>query len=173
MLQLARQGALSKPWRRRRQGPTCMREQVNNWPRSIGERDGAEPGRHGPWPIGPGLPAWPFSGPVRVPLWPRCLSIYCLCLRRPPHPSIHQRAAETKEKHREEADGRRKSWSWLGDGLGYALATMVGPTWWSHGGVLEPQLEFIMLSIPSTSDGDINLFLSLLLSTTSCAYSYA
>jgi hypothetical protein len=44
------------------------------------------------------------------------------------HLSIHQRAADTKEKHREEADGRRKSSSCLGDGLGHALATMVGPT---------------------------------------------
>jgi hypothetical protein len=34
-----------------------------------------------------------------------------------------------KEKHREEADGRRKSSSCLGDGLGHALATMVGPAW--------------------------------------------
>jgi hypothetical protein len=41
MLKLARQGALSKPWRRRRQGPTCIREQVNNWSSSIRERDGA------------------------------------------------------------------------------------------------------------------------------------
>jgi hypothetical protein len=31
-----------------------------------------------------------------------------------------------KEKHREEADGRRKSSSCLGDGLGHALAAMVG-----------------------------------------------
>jgi hypothetical protein len=44
------------------------------------------------------------------------------------HPSIHQRAADTKEKHREEADGRRKSSSCQGDGLGHALAAMVGPT---------------------------------------------
>jgi hypothetical protein len=44
-------------------------------------------------------------------------------------PSNHQRAADTKEKHREEADGRRKSSSCLGDCLGHALATMVGPTW--------------------------------------------
>jgi hypothetical protein len=43
-------------------------------------------------------------------------------------PSIHQRAADTKEKHREEADGCRKSSSYLGDGLGHALAAMVGPT---------------------------------------------
>jgi hypothetical protein len=44
-------------------------------------------------------------------------------------PSIHQRAADTKEKHREEADGRRKSSSFLGDGLGHALAAMVGLAW--------------------------------------------
>jgi hypothetical protein len=58
------------------------------------------------------------------------------------HPSIHQRAAGTKEKHGEEADSRRKSASCLGDGLGHALAAMVGPTWWSHGGVPEPMPWF-------------------------------
>jgi hypothetical protein len=47
--------------------------------------------------------------------------------RSSPFSSIHQRAAETKEKHREEADGRRKSSSCLRDGLGHALAAMVGP----------------------------------------------
>jgi hypothetical protein len=96
MLKLARQGALSKPWRRRRQGPTCIRDQVNNWPRSIGEQDWAELSRNGPGRVGPGRPSWPVPGPVRAPLWPRCSSIYCLCLRRPPHPSIHQRAADTR-----------------------------------------------------------------------------
>jgi hypothetical protein len=142
MLKLAQQGALSKLWRRRCQGPTCIREQVNNWPRSIGERDRAEPGQNGPSPVSPGRPAWPVLGPVRAPLWPRCLSIYCLCLRRSPHPSIHQRAADTKEKHREEADGRRKSSSCIGDGLGHTLATMVGPAWWIHGGVPKPMPWF-------------------------------
>jgi hypothetical protein len=44
-------------------------------------------------------------------------------------PSIHQRVADTKEKHREETDGRRKSSSCLKDGLGHALAAMVGPAW--------------------------------------------
>jgi hypothetical protein len=34
-----------------------------------------------------------------------------------------------KEKHREEADGHRESSSCLGDGLGHALAAMVGPVW--------------------------------------------
>jgi hypothetical protein len=62
MLKLARQGALSKPWRRRRQGPTCIREQVNNWPRSIGERDGAKPGQNRPGPTGPS-----HSGPGSCP----------------------------------------------------------------------------------------------------------
>jgi hypothetical protein len=45
------------------------------------------------------------------------------------NPSLHQRAADTKEKHREEADDRRKSSSCLGDGLGHAVAAMVGPAW--------------------------------------------
>jgi hypothetical protein len=63
------------------------------------------------------------------PFCTRCLSIYCLCLRWPPHPSIYQRAAMTKEKHREEADDHRESSSCLGDGLGHALAAMVGPAW--------------------------------------------
>jgi hypothetical protein len=44
-------------------------------------------------------------------------------------PSNHQRAAETKEKQREEADGRRKSSSCQGDGLGHALGIMVGLAW--------------------------------------------
>jgi hypothetical protein len=90
---------------------------------------GANRGRTGPGPVSPGRPSWPISGPVCAPLCPRCLSIYCLCLHRPPHPSIHQRAAERKEKHREEADGRRKSSCCLGDGLDHALAAMVRPAW--------------------------------------------
>jgi hypothetical protein len=137
MLKLAQQGALSKPWRRRRQGPTCRREQVSNWPKSIGERDGAEPGRNGPGPVGLAC-----FGPGSRPLWPTCSSIYCLYLCRPPHRSIHQRVADTKVKHREEAVGRRKSSSCLGDGLGHALAAMVGSAWWSHGGVPEPMPWF-------------------------------
>jgi hypothetical protein len=60
---------------------------------------------------------------------PRCSPIYCLCLHRLQHPSNHQRAADTKKKHREEADSRCKSSSCLGDGLGHALAAMVGPEW--------------------------------------------
>ena len=71
----------------------------------------------------------PLRARFGLPFCPRCLSIYCLFLRRPPHPSNHQRATDTKEKHREEADGRRESASCLGDGLGHALAAMVGPVW--------------------------------------------
>jgi hypothetical protein len=117
ILKLARQGALSKSWRRRRQGPTCIRDQGASQQLTEKHR-GVRQGRIGPGPVGPSLPAWLVPGPVRAPLWPRCLSIYCLCLRRPPHPSIHQRVAGTKEKHREEADGRRKSLNFLGDSLG-------------------------------------------------------
>jgi hypothetical protein len=73
--------------------------------------------------------AQPTLGPVHAPFCPRCLSIYFLCLRRPPHPFIHQRVADTKEKHWEEVDGRRKASSCVGDGLGHALAAMVGPAW--------------------------------------------
>jgi hypothetical protein len=61
------------------------------------EESGSETGRNG------------VPGSVCDALWPRCFSIICLCLRRTPHPSIHQRVANTKEKHREEADGRRES----------------------------------------------------------------
>jgi hypothetical protein len=169
MLKLVWQGALSKPWRRQRQGSTCIREQVNNWPRSIGERDGADMGLgRSAQTSRPGL----FWARFAPPFCPRCSSIYCLCLRRPPHPSIHQRATNTKEKHWEEANSHCRSSSYLGDGLGHALAAMVGPAWWSHGGVLEPCLGSIKAFVLSTFDGDINQSLSLLWSTTSCAYSY-
>jgi hypothetical protein len=155
MLKLARQGALSKPWRRWCQGPTCRREQVNNWPRSVREQNGAETSQNGPGPIGLGRPAWPVPSSVHDALWPRCSSIYCLCLRQPPDPSIHQRAADTKEKYQKEADGHCKSLSCLGDGLGHALDAMVGPAWWSHGGVPEPRLEFVKSFVPSTFDSDV------------------
>jgi hypothetical protein len=155
MLKLVRQGYLSKPWRRRRQRPTCRREQVNNWPRSVREQNMAKPGRNGHGPVSPGRLAWPVPSPVHDTHWPRCSSINCLYLCRPPHPCIHQRAANTKEKHREEADGLRKSLSCLGDGLGHTLAAMVGPAWWSHGGVSDTRLEFVKSFVPSTFDGDV------------------
>jgi hypothetical protein len=95
------------------------------------KQSGRKPGPN--WAeLGLGRLAWanrpsPLRARFAPPFCPRCLSIYCLFLRRPPHPSIRQRATETKEKHREEADGRREFSSCLGDGLGHALAAMVGP----------------------------------------------
>jgi hypothetical protein len=120
----------------------------------------------------PGRPAWPVLGPVRAPfdLGAR-LFIASASVGRHIHPFI--REPPTRRRSRlEGADSCRKSSSCLGDGLGHALATMVGPAWWSHDGVPESWLEFVKSFVPSTFDGDINQFLSLLWSTTSCAYSY-
>jgi hypothetical protein len=39
--------------------------------------------------MGLGRPAQPTPGSVRCPLRPRCLSIYCLRRRRPPHRTNH------------------------------------------------------------------------------------
>jgi hypothetical protein len=47
MLKLERQGALSKPWRRQRQGPTCIREQVNNDREASGSKTGPNRGETG------------------------------------------------------------------------------------------------------------------------------
>jgi hypothetical protein len=134
--------------------------QVHTNKGSRGKQLGRKPGPNRA-ELGLGRPAWadrpsPLWARFASPFCPRCLSIYCLCLLRPPHPSIHQRAAETKEKHREEADGRRESSSCLGDGLGHALATMVGPAWWSHGGVSERRLEFVKSFVPSIF-GDVTI----------------
>jgi hypothetical protein len=107
--------------------------QVHTKKGSREKQPGRKPGPN--WAeMGLGWLAWadgpsPLRARFASPFCPRCLSIYCLCLRRPPHPSIHQRAAETKEKHREEADSRRKSSSCLGNVLGHALAATVGPAW--------------------------------------------
>jgi hypothetical protein len=139
MLKLAQKGAIPKLWKRRRQGPTLQKGASQQL---IEKCRGARRGRNGPGPVGPGWLTWPVLSPVHNTLWPRCSSINCLYLRRPLHPSIHQRATDTKEKHQKEADGRRKSSSHLGDGLGHALAAIVGPTWWSHGGVPEPMPWF-------------------------------
>jgi hypothetical protein len=92
MLKLARQGALSKPWRRRRQGPICIREQVNNWLRSIRERDGAESGQNGPGPVGLGRSAQPVFMPVRAPPFAlgACLFIASASADRHIHPFIRE-----------------------------------------------------------------------------------
>jgi hypothetical protein len=67
-----------------------------------------------------------------------------------------------KEKHREEADGRRKSLSWIGDGLGHAL-----PPWLALRGEAmvefrSPCLDSIKAIVHSTFDDDINHVFSLL-----------
>jgi hypothetical protein len=52
--------------------------------------------------MGLGRPAQPTPGPVRRPLCPMCLSIYCLFLRPPPHrtnhstDAIHQKTATAR-----------------------------------------------------------------------------
>jgi hypothetical protein len=140
IVKLAWQGFKPKPWRKRCQRPICKCTQIRD---HAGSNRGGSRGRTGPkW-------AW-----FTIPFYPRCMSINCLYLCRPPHPSIHQRAAETKEKHQEEAVGRREFSSCLGDGLGHALAAMVGPAWWSQGGVPVPRLEFVKSFVPSTF-GDV------------------
>jgi hypothetical protein len=62
--------------------------------------------------MGLGRPAWadqhsPHRARFAPPFCPRCLSIYCLYLRRPPHPSIHPfirdpptRRRSTRRSHR-------------------------------------------------------------------------
>jgi hypothetical protein len=107
--------------------------QVHTNKESCKKQSGRKPGPNQA-EMGLGQAAWadrpsPLWARFDAPFCPKCLSIYCLCLRQPPHPSIHQRVPETKEKHQEEADDRCQSSSCLGDGLGHALATMVGPAW--------------------------------------------
>jgi hypothetical protein len=79
--------------------PTCKCTQIRNHARSNRGETGAEPGQNGPGPTGLGRPAQPTPGPVRRPLCPRCSSIYCLCLRRLPHPSNHSTDAYSPEIH--------------------------------------------------------------------------
>jgi hypothetical protein len=63
MLKLARQGALSKPRRKWRQGPTCRRENDPEDMRSMHDKGGCE--------VDQGRPAQPISGTIRHPFWPR------------------------------------------------------------------------------------------------------
>jgi hypothetical protein len=55
--------------------------------------------------MGLGRPAWadrpsPLRARFAFPFCPRCLSINCLCLRRPPHPSIHRNSAKPRGERR-------------------------------------------------------------------------
>jgi hypothetical protein len=146
MLELRRQVSLSKLWQRQRQGHTCRRLQVNNWMKCVEKWTGLNRAQAG-WPS-------PFSWWFGLPLY-----IYASWLinssypEGPPHPFT--RELPTWRRSTRGTNGRRKSLSCLGDGLGHALATMVGLAWWSHGGVLKPCLEFIKAFVHSTFDGDI------------------
>jgi hypothetical protein len=106
MRKLARQGALSKKVEKT---TSRVHMQKGASQQLTEKRRGAYRGRNGSGPVGLGQPTWPISGPVHDAIWHRCFSINCLCLRRPPHPSIHQRVAKTKEKDQEAHDGHRES----------------------------------------------------------------
>jgi hypothetical protein len=115
---------------------------------------GGEPGRIGPRPVGP----TPFRTGSTSPLDEGFLIIFIA-----PTPKGH--SLENRQIEGDTLKGAvsyRKSSNWLGDGLGHALATMVGPAWSSHGGVPEPCLEFIKVILHSTFDSDINNIFLLL-----------
>jgi hypothetical protein len=69
---------------------------------------GKQPGRKwGPnrAEMGLGRPSWadrprPLRARIAPPFCPRCLSIYCLFLRRPPHPSIHRNSVKPRRERR-------------------------------------------------------------------------
>jgi hypothetical protein len=66
------------------------------------------------------------------PYCPRCLSINCLYLRRPPHPSFHQRAAETNRRPPRVLELPRR---WLRPCPSrHGWPCLVKP-WWSSGAV--------------------------------------
>jgi hypothetical protein len=73
MLNLAGQGAISKPRRNWHQGPTCRRVNTLEDSGSITHEAGREVGRNKPRPAGPG-PA--HFGAHSHPLWPSRLSDY-------------------------------------------------------------------------------------------------
>jgi hypothetical protein len=155
MLKLAQQGALSKPLRRRRQGPTCIREQVNNWPRSIGERDGTEPGWNGPGPA-----SLACSGPGSCPL---DLGAHPFIASASAGRHIHPFIREPLTRGEALGGSRRppqvlklpRRWLRL-DPSRHGWPCVVKP-WWSSGAV--PWI----LQDTCTFDGDINLIFSLLL----------
>jgi hypothetical protein len=83
---------------------------------------GANQGRKGPRPAGPTrfrASSRPFALGARL---------FIASADRHIHPFIRG-LPRRRRSTREEADGRRESSSFLGDGLGHALAAMVGPAW--------------------------------------------
>jgi hypothetical protein len=144
MLKLARQGALSKPWRRRRQGPTCIREQVNNWPRSVGERTRAEPGWKGPRPF-----LCRFATPPLT-----YMLLYKLPLPPPAATSIH--SSESRQHEGEAPGGSRRPpqflelprrWLKLDPSL-HGWPCVVKP-WWSSGAGLRFIKAHVLLTVIS------------------------
>jgi hypothetical protein len=71
VLKLARQGALSKPWRNWCQGPTCSWEKVLEDTRSSPAKNGPNRAKKAL-----GWPAWAVFSPVRAPLWPSPSPVY-------------------------------------------------------------------------------------------------
>jgi hypothetical protein len=123
--------------RRRRQGPTCIREQVNNWPRSIGEWDETEPSQNGPGPVGLGRPGQPDPSPVHAPLLPYVL-FYLLPLPPPAATSIH--SSESRRDEGEAPGGSRRPprvlelpRGWLRPCPSHHGWPYVVKPWWSSG----------------------------------------
>jgi hypothetical protein len=134
MLNLARQGSLSKPWRRRHQGPTC-RGNKSAIDREASGSEGAELGQNGPGPI------WPVLSPVRVPFDLRApLYISSASADCHIHPFIREpptRRRSTGRKPTTAASPRVAS-----EMARTCPNAMVGLAWWSHGGVSEPMPWF-------------------------------
>jgi hypothetical protein len=130
------QGALSKLWRRWRQGPTCIREQVNNWPRSIGEWDGAETGLGRSVQAGrPGLFWARFAPSFAIGA---CLFIASASAGRHIHPFIREPPTWGKaprgSRRQPQVLNLPRRWIRL-DPSRHVWPCMVKP-WWSSGAVL-------------------------------------
>jgi hypothetical protein len=154
MLKLAGQGALSKPCRRQRQGPTWRREQVSNWLRSIGERNGAKPGLG--WSAQAGRPGL-FQARLAPPL--TYVFVYLLPLPLSAATSIH--SLESRRDEGEAPGGSRRPLQvlefprrWLRLNHNHHSWPYVVKLWSSFGAV-----SWIHQGT-CTFDGDINLILS-------------
>jgi hypothetical protein len=153
---LAWQRFKPKPWRKRRQRPTCKCTQIRDHARS---NRGANRGWTGQKGAGAGRPrpadpAWSERGSRPPFALGACLFIASASAGRHIHPFIREPPRRRKSTGRKPTAAATSSC--LGDGLGHALATMVGPAWWSHGGLPEPRLEFVKSFVPSTF-GDVTI----------------